>query len=65
MAKTGRHLTPTERGSIEAFLREGYSIRYIANKLQKNPASISREIHKHPKHISTKICDCDNLLIPP
>ncbi len=60
MSKTGRHLTPTERGAIEAFLREGYSIRHIANRLQKNPSSISREINNHTKHISPKVCDCVN-----
>ena len=60
MPRKGSHLTPTERGAIESLLREGRSIRYIANQLHKSPSSISREIKKHAILYSPKVCDCIN-----
>ena len=40
------HLTPTERGSLYAFHEEGLSIRAIADKLKRSPATISRELRR-------------------
>lgn len=55
-----KHLTATERGAIESMLREGRSMRYIADSLNKAPSSISKEISKHALQKSPKICDCIN-----
>jgi len=40
------HLTLQERGMIFALLKEKRSIRYIAQQLQRNPGTISREVKR-------------------
>jgi len=37
------HLTPTERGQVQALLNNGLSIRAIARQLGRSPSTISRE----------------------
>jgi IS30 family transposase len=41
------HFSPEERAKIAIFQREGRSLRYIAKALNRNPASISREIRRN------------------
>ena len=41
-----KHLSRYERGEIYALLKEGRSIRYIANKLNRAPSTIIREIKR-------------------
>lgn len=41
-----KHLSLYERGMIYAFLKEKRSLRYIAEQLQRNPGTISREIKR-------------------
>lgn len=41
-----KHLKLYERGEIFALLKEGKSIRYIAQKLGRSPSTISREIKR-------------------
>lgn len=52
------HLTADDRVRIEALLGEGASIRYIADRLDMAPSTISREIKKHSKTSIPKSCDC-------
>ena len=54
------HLTLTERARIEAFLGEGYSLRFIADRLGKSPSTISREIKNHTKTRASLKYDCLN-----
>lgn len=42
-----KHLTDSERFQIEQWLREGVSLRLIAENLGKSPSTISREIRAH------------------
>ena len=42
-----KHLTNAERIKIETLLSQGFSIRSIADFLEKSPSTISREMHKH------------------
>ena len=42
-----KHLTDTERFQIEAWLREGISLKKIAERLGKSTSTISREIRAH------------------
>lgn len=56
--KTSRHLTPEDRLRIEALLGEGFSLRYIADRLDKSPSSVSREIRKHSLSRTPRCCDC-------
>lgn len=46
---TTRHyqqLSAEERGQIQALHEDGYSIRRIANRLERNPSTISRELKR-------------------
>ncbi len=58
--KTPTHLTADDRVRIETLLREHASIRYIADRLDKSPSTISREIRKHTQVHAPKCCDCLN-----
>lgn len=58
--KKTTHLTSDDRIRIEALLKEGYSIRYIADRLDRAPSTISREISKHSLHLTPRCCDCLN-----
>lgn len=40
------HLTPFERGRIEATVRQGYSVSMIADKLGRHKSTVSRELRK-------------------
>lgn len=40
------HLTPFERGRLDALFHEGYSIRAIAKELSRNPSTICRELQR-------------------
>lgn len=42
-----KHLTISERASIEVLLKENYSIRKIASILNRSVSTISREIKKN------------------
>ncbi len=42
------HLTPIERGQIEALRREGRGVRRIAAAVGRSPATISREFRRNP-----------------
>lgn len=42
------HLTPIERGQIEALRREGRGVRRIAAALDRCPSTISRELARNP-----------------
>jgi IS30 family transposase len=44
------HLTPFERGQIDAFLSDGLSRREIARRLGRSPATISRELRRNTTH---------------
>lgn len=54
------HLTLAHRLTIEALLGEQCSIRFIADKLDKSPSTISREIRKHTITKKPRSCDCAN-----
>lgn len=56
--KTMKHLTLDDRIRIEALLKEDFSLRYIADRIDKSPSSISRELKKHTVIHSPKSCDC-------
>lgn len=43
---TYQQLSAEERGQIEAFLKDGQSIRQIARNLHRNPSTISREVKR-------------------
>ena len=58
--KKSTHLTTDDRIRIEALLREDYSLRYIADRLDRAPSTISREISKHTRVYSPSCCDCLN-----
>lgn len=58
--KKSTHLTPDDRIRIEALLKEGCSLRYIADRLDKAPSTISREIAKHASLHVPRCCDCLN-----
>lgn len=58
--KKSTHLTADDRIRIEALLREACSLRYIADRLDKSPSTISREISKHTQTHTPKCCDCLN-----
>ncbi|MCR5655722.1 MAG: IS30 family transposase [Lachnospiraceae bacterium] len=55
---TRKHLTYKERCEIEALLKEGYSQREIANRLNRNPSTISREIQNHAITKKSRANDC-------
>lgn len=53
--KKDNHLTADDRISIETLLREEHSLRYIADRLDKSPSTISMEIIKHTSvHLSKR-----------
>ena len=56
--KTFKHLTLEDRVRIETLIKEGFSLRYIADRLDKSPSSISREIKNYSVTVSPKCCDC-------
>lgn len=58
--KKSTHLTADDRIRIEALLKEGSSLRYIADRLDKSPSTISREIKKHVQVHVPRCCDCLN-----
>lgn len=58
--KKSTHLTADDRIRIEALLHEGSSLRYIADRLDKSPSTISREIKKHVQVLVPRCCDCLN-----
>lgn len=58
--KKSTHLTADDRIRIEALLKEGSSLRYIADRLDKSPSTISREIKKHLQVHVPRCCDCLN-----
>lgn len=41
------HLTPTDRGQIQAFLEEARGVNYIADMLGRHPSTISRELQRN------------------
>jgi len=41
-----KHLTPANRGSIETLLQEKYINKQIAERIDRDPSTISREIKK-------------------
>lgn len=53
-----KHLTEDDRTRIETLLNEQMSIRYIAERLDKSPSTISREIKLHTADSKTCSCDC-------
>lgn len=59
MGKKHAHLTSDDRVRIETLLREDASLRYIADRLDKSPSTISREIKNHTGIKSPRNCrDC-------
>ena len=44
------HLTPCDRGQIQALRQEGKSVRAIARSLKRHPSSISRELGRNSLH---------------
>lgn len=59
MKKKSGHLTYDERVRIETLLEEGVSVRYIADRLDRSPSTISREIKRHTKAKTPSKCyDC-------
>lgn len=54
-----KHLTPTERGQIQALHQEGRSMRYIAHKLNRSVSTISRELRRNstPKGYDARHAD--------
>lgn len=52
------HLTLDDRLRIETLLSENRSLRYIADRLDKSPSTVSREIKNHSKPVTPKCCDC-------
>ena len=53
-----KHLTMDDRVRIETYLNERYSLRYIAERLDKSPSTISREIKNHTEEQQRNACDC-------
>lgn len=53
-----KHFSPEERSRIEALLGENFSLRYISDRLDKSPSTISREISKHAVTHTPRSCDC-------
>ncbi|EGO63110.1 IS30 family transposase [Acetonema longum] len=45
-ARTFKHLSPYERGRMQALLQEKHSLRYIARQLNRHPSTISRELKR-------------------
>jgi len=58
--KQGTHLTYQDRCTIEALLKEQTSFRYIADRINKSPATVSREIRNRSITQHTNHNDCLN-----
>lgn len=58
--KTQKHFIEEERIRIQTFLDEDFSLRYIADRLDKSPSTVSREVKKHTVTHTPKCCDCIN-----
>ena len=58
--RKGKHLTYPKRCVIEALLGEGQSIRYIAEKIDYSPSTVSREIRNHTVIQKSHSNDCLN-----
>lgn len=58
--KTGKHLSYAKRCAIETYLNDGYSQRYIAERLDCSPSTVSREIKKHSFVQKSHSNDCLN-----
>lgn len=59
MKKKNKHMTYDERVRIETLLEEEASVRYIADRLDRSPSTISREIKRHTQTKSSGKCyDC-------
>ena len=54
LAMSYTHFTIAERSKIETLLELGFSIRRIAQKLNRAPSSVSRELKRNPNY------QCDN-----
>ena len=55
-----KHLTDAERIKIETLLAQSFSIRSIADFLEKSSSTISREIQKHSLVNIPNSCDCND-----
>ena len=55
-----KHLTGAEHIKIETLVAQGFSIRSIADFLEKSPSTISREIQKHSLVNIPNSCDCND-----
>ena len=55
-----KHLTGAEHIKIETLVAQGFSIRSIADFLEKSPSTISREIQKHSLVKIPSSCDCND-----
>lgn len=58
--KSPKHFTLDDRIRIESLLGECFSLRYIADRLDKSPSTISRELKKHAIIQTPNCCDCLN-----
>ncbi|MCR5651648.1 MAG: IS30 family transposase [Lachnospiraceae bacterium] len=55
---SGKHLSEADRCVIDQLLKEGHSIRYIAEQMECAPSTISREISNHSEKRVPRTCDC-------
>lgn len=55
-----KHLTNAERIKIETLISQGFSIRSIADFLEKSSSTISREIGRHSIVKTPNTCDCND-----
>lgn len=58
--KKGKHLSIAKRCTIEALLNEKFSYRYIAEKIDVSPSTVSREIKNHSCIVISHTNDCAN-----
>ena len=58
MSKNAAHLTIIQRTTIETLLGEQNSLRYIAERIGKEPSMVSREVRNHTRITVPKCCDC-------
>ena len=54
------HLTSAKRIKIETLIAQDFTIRNIADILEKAPSTISREIYKHILVKIPNSCDCNS-----
>jgi len=57
------YLTITERASIKILIKENYSMRAIARKLNRSVSTISREIKRNHKHDAYDAFYAQNLYV--